>query len=146
MAQRLENDGMYRQHTIGRFAMTNVLYTSGERGNAKAGEVFTPAVDIVEGDESYTLRLDLPGFEKDDLRVVFKEGVLTVSGERNSREPETGEFYRYFERPSGTFRRDFRIAEDVVDGGKVEAEYRNGVLTLALRKKEKAKPRMIAVN
>ena len=106
----------------------------------------SPAVDIIEGPESFVIYLDLPGLEKDEVEVVVNEGVLTVTGERARTEPENEDYYRYFERPAGQFRRAFRIPEDVVEGGEVKASYTNGVLTLELRKKEKAKPKTIAVN
>jgi HSP20 family protein len=126
--------------------MTYTVVKPGEQ-TSRASEVsLTPAVDIVEGPESFVIHLDLPGFEKDDVKVVVNDGVLAVSGERDPTKWENEDFYRYFERPAGKFYRTFRIPEDTVDSGEVKATYRNGVLTLELRKKEKAKPKTIAVN
>jgi len=117
-----------------------------ERAYGVSGGCLSPAVDIVEGREYYTIHIDLPGYEKDDVKVVVNEGILTVSGERTIAKPENSEYYRYYERPAGKFSRAFRIPEETVEGGEVKATYRNGVLTLELKKKEKAKPKTIAVS
>lgn len=105
----------------------------------------TPAVDIIEGNDTYKIAIDLPGFDKKGFKVVVHEGVLTVSGDRVRGESENNDLYRYYERPSGTFYRAFRLPEDVVDGNEVKAEYVNGVLNLELKKREKAMPRTISV-
>lgn len=126
--------------------MTHVLLNPAERALRAGREVtVTPPVDIVENAEGYTIHIDLPGFDRKTFKVVVNEGVLTVSGERGRPEPENADFFRSYERPVGRFYRAFRIPENVVDGNEVKASYENGVLTLKLRKREKAKPRTIAV-
>jgi len=126
--------------------MTYVVTYPRERTGRDVREAtITPAVDIVEHTDDYSLHIDLPGFDKDGFKVVVHDGVLTVSGERVRREEENNDLYRYFERPAGNFYRAFRMPEDVVDGNEVKAEYVNGVLTLVLKKREKALPRTITV-
>ena len=126
--------------------MAYVLLNPTERARETRGEsYYTPAADVLEGADVYTIALDLPGFKKESFKVAVNDGVLTVSGERGRTEPEYPELYRSFERPAGTFRRAFRIPDDVVDGNTVTATYENGVLTLGLTKREKAKPRTITV-
>ncbi len=126
--------------------MTYVLTNPGTCAQRTTREAtLTPAVDIIENTDNYTISIDLPGFEKDGFKVVVHEGVLTVSGERGRLEAPKDDLYRYYERPAGTFYRAFRIPEDVVDGTDVKAEYVNGVLNLELKKREKALPRTISV-
>jgi HSP20 family protein len=125
--------------------MTCVVVNPFERTSRSSGVCLTPPVDIVEGPESYVIHIDLPGFEKDGVNVVVNDGVLEVSGERTRKEVEKNDFL-YHERPVGKFYRAFRIPGDVVESNEVKATYHNGVLTLELRKKEKAKPKTIAVS
>jgi len=127
--------------------MTYVLLNPTERARTSLRESYhTPAADVLEGADGYTIALDLPGIEKESIKVVVNDGLLTVSGERRRTDPENTDFYRSWERPAGTFQRVFRIPDDVVDGNTVNATFENGVLTLGLKKREKAKPRTIAVN
>ena len=106
--------------------------------------VWNPAVDVIEDGDIFVLELDLPGLKKSDFTITVKEGILTLSGERKRKEPEDEKHYRYFERPIGAFERSFRLPEHV-DGEKVKASYKNGVLKLELPKKEEAKPRTIQI-
>jgi len=111
---------------------------------ARSGYDFTPAVDVVENEDAFTLDFDLPGFGKDDIRITVNEGVLTVSGERKREVEDDEKYFRYFERTHGRFSRSFRLP-DHVDGNAVTATYRNGVLTLEIPKKEEAKPYTIEI-
>ncbi len=106
--------------------------------------VWNPTVDIIEDNDIFILEFDLPGFNKSDFTITVKEGVLALKGERKRKEPEDEKYYRYFERPAGTFERSFRLPEHV-DGEKVKAVYKNGVLKLELPKKEEAKPLTIQI-
>jgi len=105
---------------------------------------WNPVTDIVESVGGYTIKLDVPGFAKDDLKVRIHEGVLTVSGERKSPEVIDNEYYSYNERPYGTFERSFRLP-DHVDSETIKGSYEDGVLTLELTKKEEAKPHLITI-
>jgi len=123
--------------------MTLVKYypTTEEQRRAAA---WNPPTDIIENADGYSITLDVPGFAKEDLKVKVHEGVLTVNGERKSPEVVDEKFFRYYERPYGTFERSFRLP-DHVDGEKIDGSYENGVLTLELKKKEEAKPLLITV-
>lgn len=100
----------------------------------------TPAVDIDEEAERFVLRADLPGFEEKDLDVRVHDGVLLLSGKREARRDEG----TYRERRHGSFCRQFQLGGSV-DETKIEANYKNGVLTVVLPKKEEVKPRQIPV-
>ena len=100
-----------------------------------------PAVDIFETEEGLSLLADLPGVSKDGLDVRVEDDVLTISGKVSYTPREGGnhEEFRLLD-----YHRQFRLS-DMVDQEKIQANLRNGVLTLALPKAEKAKPKKIDV-
>ncbi len=102
----------------------------------------TPLVDIYETDEGLTLLADLPGVEKDGLKVSVEEGILTLEGKVAERSRQ-GLLIQEFE-PVNYFRQ-FELSE-AVDQNRISAELKHGVLTLNLPKAEKAKPRQIEVH
>jgi HSP20 family protein len=104
---------------------------------------WVPNVDLTEGKEAYTLRAELPGVVKEDVKVTLTEEVLTVAGEKKCAEAKSENFHRS-ERVYGTFSRSFRLPNPI-DGGKIQAEYRDGVLTLTIPKAESVKPREIEI-
>ncbi len=105
---------------------------------------FMPRVNIRENDDNVFLTFELPGMEKKDIKVVVKDNVLTVSGERNFKTEEKGDGYVRTEISSGTFSRSFTLP-DTVDGEKISADYKNGLLEIKLAKKEEVKPKEIEV-
>jgi HSP20 family protein len=114
-----------------------------DKGAARR-DVWTPAVDMYEGDEAFTLTAELPGFSKDDVQVEIKDNRLTLRGERK-REAEVKEaHYHRVERVYGAFRRSIRLPA-LVDADKAEAVFKDGVLKLTLPKAEEAKPKPISI-
>ena len=105
---------------------------------------WTPPVDIVERDSEFVIHVDLPGLEREDIHVGVENNSLSVSGERTRVEPKEAERGYRTERHCGTFKRVFSLPRSV-DAGSVKAEYRHGVLTVALPKSEQARPREIEV-
>ena len=106
------------------------------------GVTVTPPVDILETDEELMLYADLPGVTQDDVDIRFENGELTLHARRAT--SPAGREALLWENETGDFFRAFRISEQV-DGGRIWAELKNGVLTLHLPKVEAAKPRRIAV-
>ena len=104
---------------------------------------YRPAVDIVEHDDAFILRADVPGATAKDLCIEFEKGVLSLRAAVARREPE-GVKPLAREYGVGDFTREFRIGEGI-DMAAVTAECANGVLTLRLPKAEAAKPRKIEV-
>ena len=105
---------------------------------------WTPAVDMCEGDQAFTLTAELPGFSKDDVQVELKDNRLTLKGERK-RETDVQETqYRRRERVYGTFERSIMLPGEV-DADKAEATFKDGVLKLTLPKAEEAKPKAIRI-
>lgn len=106
----------------------------------------TPAVDIVEKDDAYELTAELPGMDEEDIDVHFSDGMLVIKGEKKEEKEEKKKDYYLSERHFGSFRRSFRVPEGVNTDG-IDAQFRNGVLRIALPKTEQAKKeeRKIAV-
>ena len=106
---------------------------------------FAPAVDIEEKEDHFLVSADLPGVSEKDIEVKVHDGVLLLSGKREVSKEDKTEGGYYSERKSGSFCRTFTLG-DGVDAAKIEAAYRNGVLTVKLPKKEETKPRQIPVS
>ncbi len=105
---------------------------------------WTPAVDILETDNELVVKADLPDVDMKDIQVEIENGTLTLKGERKFEKEEKETGYHRIERSYGSFARYFSLP-DTVESDKVKADYKNGVLTVTLPKKEVAKPRSIKV-
>jgi HSP20 family protein len=115
------------------FALTDLL-----------GGGWLPAVDVLEDKDSFTVKAELPGFRREDLEISVQENNLILSGQRKAEEErKDGEFYRS-ERFYGRFHRSIALPASV-DTDKIEAKYRDGVLTLTLPKSEQARTKQIHV-
>ena len=106
-------------------------------GVAEMESVFSPRMDIKETKNAFTAIVELPGMNLDDIDVSVHDGVLTISGEKKIGNEEKGTDYHYSERSYGCFSRSVSLP-DAVDGEKIQAAYRNGVLTVNMPKTEKA--------
>jgi HSP20 family protein len=96
---------------------------------SSTGTVWYPAVDVLESKDSYLLRAELPGMNKEYFNLEVKNGMLTVSGERNLEEPVSGVRYRSVERVAGKFSRSFYLPQTVQQDG-IQATYRDGILEI----------------
>jgi HSP20 family protein len=105
---------------------------------------WAPPVDVFETENELVLKADLPDIELKDIDVRVENQTLTISGERKFEKQETGKGYHRVERSYGNFARSFAVPS-AFDTEKINAEYRNGVLTVALAKKDAARPRQIKV-
>jgi HSP20 family protein len=105
---------------------------------------WTPAVDILETDNELVVKADLPDVDMNDIHVEIENGTLTLKGERKFEKEQKDLGYHRIERSYGSFARYFSLP-DTVEPDKVKADYKNGVLTVTLPKKEIAKPRSIKV-
>lgn len=97
-----------------------------------------PAVDIVEKDKAYEVAAELPGMEDKDIEVTVANGMLTIKGTKQDEKETKEKGYYLKERRFGSFERRFRVPEDV-NADKIEAGFRNGVLTVTLPRAAKAK-------
>ena len=105
---------------------------------------FHPAVDVEETKDAFLVHADLPGLGDKDVDVKLHDGVLELSGQRASPE-DSARRPRIHERSYGRFVRRFRVGPQV-DASKVEAKFKDGVLTVTLPKTEKAQPRQIPIH
>jgi HSP20 family protein len=103
-----------------------------------------PAVDVSEDEKEILVQVDLPGVDPKDVDIQVKENVLTLRGERRGEKQEEGRNFHRVERSFGAFTRSF-IVPTTVDGDKVSADYREGVLRVHLPKREEAQPRKVEI-
>lgn len=104
-----------------------------------------PVVDIYDHDDKIVLKAELPGIDKKDIQVDFKDRVLTLSGERSHEDELNEENVYRKERSYGKFSRSFVLPEGL-DADKIEADYKDGVLKIEIPKPEGKKPRTITVH
>jgi len=106
--------------------------------------VWMPLTDISEDKENFSLRLDLPGVKKDEVKISYNDGQLTISGERKQ-EKETGDSkYHRVERAYGKYYRSFTLPSKIKED-KIEAEFKDGQLIITVPKAEEAKPKEIPI-
>lgn len=117
---------------------------SSEDAPVTAG-AFSPALDVHESEDGYTLHVELPGVSPDDVEITLEENVLTISGERSFYDEVSTEDFRRVERRFGRFHRSVRLP-DRVAGDSVTARYADGMLTITVPKAEEAKPRRINID
>jgi HSP20 family protein len=103
-----------------------------------------PAMDLVETDDHFVLRADLPGLSEDDVKIEVEDDVLTVSGERRSEHETKKEGFHRVERAFGAFSRSLTLPNGV-DASAVEASFDKGVLEVRIPKPEERKPRRITI-
>ncbi len=115
-------------------------------GNGGTGtRRWVPAMDLVETDDHFVLRADLPGLDESDVKIEVQENVLTLSGERSfEHEAKKDGFYRV-ERGSGHFSRSLTLPKDV-DVDAITATFDKGVLEVRVPKPEERKPRRVQIN
>jgi HSP20 family protein len=105
---------------------------------------WAPSVDIIEDENEWLLKADLPEVKKENVKVTVENGVLTITGERRFEKEEKNRKYRRIERSYGNFLRSFTLPEGA-DGTKVVADFKDGVLKVHLPKTEKAKAKSVEV-
>lgn len=106
--------------------------------------IWGPAMDIAETDDDFTVTVELPGARKEDVTVEVDEGQLTIRGEKKSEREEKKEHRRYVERRFGSFSRSFTLPPNA-DPDRLEATFKNGVLSLRIAKSATAKPKAISI-
>ena len=105
---------------------------------------WSPAVDIYETENEIQVQAELPGVDRKDIALNLEKNVLTLKGERRFEKETKQENYHRIERAYGGFSRSFSIPA-IVDEEKIRAEYKDGILKIALPKKEQVKPKQIAI-
>ena len=121
----------------------NAAFDTPTGGNGGARR-WTPAMDLVETEEHFVLRADLPGMTEADVNIELEDNVLTVSGERRAEHEEKREGFYRVERAFGTFSRALTLPKGI-DPEAVNASFSNGVLEVRVPKPEQRKPRKISI-
>jgi HSP20 family protein len=105
---------------------------------------WSPAVDVYETENELVFKADVPDVDQKDIDVRVENQTLTVAGERKFEHKDSGQGYHRIERSYGSFSRSFAVPNSF-DTDHIKADFKNGVLTVTLPKKEAAKPRQIKV-
>jgi HSP20 family protein len=113
-------------------------------GNGTTVRRWIPAMDLVETDDHFVLKADLPGITEGDVSIVFENNVLTVSGERRTEHEAKKDGYYRLERTMGSFSRSLTLPEGI-DADAVDAKFDNGVLEVRIPKPAETKPRRIQI-
>ena len=106
---------------------------------------WAPAVDIFENDNNIVLKAELPDVDPKDVEVRVEDSTLYLKGERKFEKEVKEDNYHRIERSYGSFARSFALPGSI-DSDKVEASYKDGLLTLTIPKREEAKPKTIKIN
>jgi HSP20 family protein len=124
----------------------NTFFEAGQGGNGTGmANRWIPPMDLVEEDEHYVLRADLPGVKEDDVNIELENNVLSVAGERKHESSDTGKGFYRVERASGSFTRTLTLP-DGVDAEAIAASFEDGVLELRIPKPEQRKPHRVRIS
>ena len=138
--KELEEIGQRFSRIFGRLPVTR-------ENNGRETMVVTdwmPTVDIAEDEKEYLIKAEIPGVDKNDVRVTAEDGVLTIRGERKREEEVKDRRFHRVERSYGTFLRSFALPAEVAQEN-LRAEFKDGMLLVHMPKTEKAKPKSIEV-
>jgi len=119
-------DDLFRDWSVPNFSETNATL---------------PAVNIKENDNEFTVEVAVPGMDKKDFNIDFENDVLTISSEKTIENEDSDENYTRKEYSYQSFKRSFRLPENVVDTDKIAASYKNGELVISVPKREELKPK-----
>lgn len=127
----------------------NRVFDKFVRGGVLVDESFltsywTPAVDIAERENDYFVKMELPGVNKDDVKISLESNILTIKGEKKQEKEEKNKDVHRLERNYGSFLRSFTLLTSV-KSDTIDAFFKDGVLTISLPKAEDAKPKQIEV-
>lgn len=116
----------------------------GQNSNGLLESVWAPAVDVIQEADRFVIHADLPGMKREDIDITMNGNTLSVSGEKKfENETKEGSYFRS-ERYSGRFHRSIEMPHSI-DANRIEASYKDGVLTISLPKSEEARPKQIKV-
>jgi len=114
-------------------------------GQTDQGRRWVPPMDLVEAEDHFVLKADLPGLAERDVNIEVQDGTLTISGERKAEHEEREKGWYRIERSFGSFSRSLTLP-DGVDADRIEASFADGVLEVHIPKPEERKPRRISIS
>jgi len=118
--------------------------SSGEIDEEFENAVWMPLTDIIEDKDNYVLKLDLPGISKNDVKISYSDGQLMISGERKQEKESKDSKYHRVERSYGKYYRSFTLPQKIQED-KIDAEFKDGQLTITVPKSEEAKPKELDI-
>jgi len=128
-------------NTLGsRFGITHKEVIDEKYDNA----VWMPLTDISEDKDNFYLKADLPGIKKEDVKISYTDGTISISGERNQEKETKDKKYHRIERSYGKYYRSFNIPTEIKED-KISADFKNGQLTITIPKAEEVKPKEIDI-
>ena len=113
-------------------------------GDREGARRWVPPMDLVEGDDHFVLKADLPGLGEEDVTIEVQDGTLKISGERRAEHEAHERGWYRIERPHGSFSRSLTLP-DGVDAEGISAEFDRGVLSVRIPKPEERKPRRVEI-
>lgn len=105
---------------------------------------YFPSVDISETPQQYNIRAEIPGMKKEDIKISVNRNILTLSGEKKEEKKTEGEKFHRSESYYGSFQRSFTLP-DGIKADKVEASFKDGVLSVTVPKSEEAKSKTVEI-
>lgn len=121
----------------------NVFGNEARETSMYRGEL-VPVVDISEDQNNYYLHIELPGVDKDEVKIQYEDGLLTITGQKKANKGDEKLTYHRVERIFGKFERSFRVPAAILSNS-INANFKNGLLTITLPKAEEAKPKQIDI-
>jgi HSP20 family protein len=120
-------------------------FNEGERDNEEfENAIWMPMTDILEDDNQYYLNIDLPGIKKEDVKINYNNGLLSISGERKMENVEKNAKYHRAERVYGKYYRSFTLPQKIKEN-EIDAEFKDGQLKISIPKAEEAKPKQLEI-
>jgi len=141
-ARREQSHSLTLREQVNRLFEDN--FTRDRSGQADLA-TWAPPVDIYETENELVVKADLPGLEEKGIDVRVTNNALTIRGERKLENDDNEDSYLRIERAYGSFMRSFSLPT-TVSFENIRAEYRNGVLTLHMAKREESKPKQIKIS
>ena len=114
-------------------------------GQTDQGRRWVPPIDLVEAEDHFMLKADLPGLTESDVNIEVQDGTLTISGERSAEHEQREKGWYRIERSFGSFNRSLTLP-DGVDPDGISARFEHGVLEVNIPKPEERKPRRISIS
>jgi HSP20 family protein len=116
-------------------------WLSAANGQSESVSHWVPKVDVIEQQDHYVLKADLPGIDRKDIEIIFEDGALTLKGERSESVDSDHDGYKRVERSYGSFQRTFRLPDNI-DADSITAKSEHGVLEVRVPKQEKAQKKI----
>ena len=113
-------------------------------GSGDAGRRWVPPMDVVEAEDHFVLKADLPGLSEEDVAIEIQDGNLTISGQRKAEHESSEKGWYRIERSFGSFQRSLSLPEGIDDDA-VTANFDRGVLEVRIPKPQERKPRRVAI-